>query len=111
MKLKDWFKCVESENKMHDFMYTSRLGYKEVKVIKIDEYAFRDKEFKSAKQLVKLINEEYYANIDENIELINDNGYIKMTFEQSIPEYNNGNFEYKKQNYTLILYLDTKQEW
>lgn len=111
MKLKDLFKCVESENKMHDFIYTKSLGYKEIKKIKIDEYALRNEEFKNAKQMVKLINKDFYANIDENIEVVNNNGYIQITFEQEIPDYKDGKFEYKKELMTINLYFETTQEW
>ena len=61
--------------------------------------------------MVKLINECYYANIDENIEVVNDNGNIQITFEQSIPDYKNGKFEYKKEMMTINLYFETTQEW
>lgn len=110
MKLKDLFKYVESKNNFNDFINNNK-SYKEIEIVKIDEYAFRDEEFKNVKEIVKVINEEYYASIDENIELINNDGYIQMTIEQSIPDYKNGKFEYKKENMTINLYLETKQEW
>lgn len=110
MKLKDLFKYVESQNKMSEFMNTN-LSYKGVHIVKIDDYSFREDEFKNSKELVKAINKEFYTNIDENIELVNNSGYIQFTFEQSIPDYINGKFEYKKENKTITLYLDVKQEW
>lgn len=109
MKLKDLVKYVESENKFNEFMGNG--NYKEVNFIKIDDFAFKDDEFTSVKKLVKEINDNYYADINGDIELVNNDGYIQMTFEQSIPDYRNGKFEYKKENYTLNLYLDTKQVW
>lgn len=110
MKLKDLFKYVESQNKMSEFM-NNNLGYKELHIVKIDDYSFREEEFKKAKDLVKLINKEYYGIIDENIELVNNNGYIQFTFEQSIPDYINGKFEYRRESKTITLYLDVKQVW
>ena len=110
MKLKELFKYVESQNKMSEFM-NNNLGYKEVHIVKIDGYTFKEDEFKKVKELVKVINEEFYTNIDENIELVNNNGYIEMTFEQSIPDYINGKFDYRKENKTITLYLDVKQVW
>lgn len=109
MKLKDLFKMVETENKFNEFMGNG--NYKEVKFIKIDEYAFKDEEFTSVKSLAKAINDNYYANINGDIELANNDGYIQITFEQSIPDYRNGKFEYKKENETINLYIETKQVW
>ena len=110
MKLKELFKYVESQNKMSEFMCTNS-ECKEVHIVKIDDYSFREDEFKKSKELIKTINEEFYTNIDENIEIVNNNGYIQFTFEQSIPDYINGKFEYRKENKTITLYLDVKQEW
>lgn len=113
MNLKDLFKYLESENKFNEFM--SRNGYKEVKYIEIQDLTFRGEEFKSAKQLVKAVNENYYANIDENIELINENGYIELYFEQQIPDYKlvDGKVvkEIVKEMQVLYLYIETKQVW
>lgn len=108
MKLRDLFKYVESRNKFAKFMNENCW---EKEVVKIDDYAFKDDDFISVKELIKTINENYYANIDENIELVNNDGYIQMSFEQSIPDYKDGKFEYKKEHYTLNLYLYQKQVW
>lgn len=104
MKLKELFKMVEYDNKFNSF--TKRGG---VEIVKIDNREFKDVEFESAKQLVKAINESYYTEINENIELVYEDEYIKMTFEQKIPEWRNGHFEYKKENMTINLYLDDKE--
>lgn len=113
MKLKDLFKYVESENKFNEFM--SGNGYKEVNYVGLNDRAFRGEEFTNVKDLVKVINEEYYANISSDTELTNRDGYIEMTFEQSIPDYKlvDGKVvkEETKQNMTISLFVDTKQVW
>ena len=111
MKLKELFKCVEYQNKMKEFTNNYKHGYKETTLIKIDEYALRYENIKSVKKFIEIVNEEFYANINENIIVENNNGNFEITFEQSIPNYNNGKFEYKKEKYTLNIYLDTIQEW
>lgn len=109
MKLRDLFKMVEINNKFNEFMSTN--GYKEVQVIKVNSRGF-DNEYTKAKDLIKEINEGYYGNIkDDSIELVNNNGYIEMTFEQTIPDYVNGHFEYRKNEETISLYIETKQVW
>jgi hypothetical protein len=110
MSLKEFCKCIENQNKLNDFM-SDNLEYKEIKVIKIDCYSFREKDFKTSKEIVKAINEEYYSNINENIELINNDGYVQFTFEQSIPNYTSGKLEYIKENKTITLYLKNMQIW
>ena len=113
MKLKDLFKMVEMNNQFANFM--ERNGYKEIQIVKVDDRALYDLDFKNVKALVNEINECYYANIDSDIELVNDNGYIHITFETSVPDFKlvDGHvqkFEIKKEE-TLNLYIETKQIW
>lgn len=112
MKLKDLFKMIESNNKFANFM--ERNGYKELQVIEIDGRDIEE-EFTKANDLIKEINECYYANIDDNIELINNNGYIEMTFEQNIPNFKlvDGILtrEYIKEKKTVSLYIKIRQVW
>lgn len=112
MKVKDLFNYVEGNNKYNEFMSTSNNGYKEVMVVKIDDYAFRNDEFTSAKDLVEAINNEMYGNnITVDAELKNDRGYIELDFVQRIPDYVDGKFEYKYEDYFVHLYVETKQIW
>lgn len=112
MKLKDLFKMIESRNKFSEFMNNN--GYKELEVIKVNDREV-DGEFTKAKDLVKEINECFYANVNENMELVNNNGYIELTFEQEIPNFKsvNGFIEkyIEKENKTISLYIETKQIW
>ena len=112
MKLKDLFKIIEGNNKFADFMNNN--GYKEIEVVKVNGRDI-DGEFTKVNDLIKEINECYYANIDSNIELVNRDGFIEMTFEQIIPDFKlvDGyvqKFE-NKENTTLSIYIETKQIW
>lgn len=112
MKLKELFEMVESQNKFAEFMNNN--GYKEIEVVKVNGREI-DGEFTKAKDLVKEINECFYANVNENAKLVNNKGFIELTFEQEIPNFKvvDGFVQkfIEKENTTISLYVETKQVW